>query len=144
MDHDFQNSLTHYDKYVRDTRMSLYAPQTYDQLIDFIQFFKIFFDGHVEFTVSKNGIRHTFRAEYDEYDVKLHNKTPNELLNLYGVLREARARLTGTVFESIKEWVVVCLYQWSDVPFDEFAGNCSDFDPYYKLGGNGQNLHVFM
>ena len=76
--------------------------------------------------------------------VDLRDTTPGELLNLYGVRREARDRLKGTVFKSIKEWAIVCLYQWSGTPFDEFAANCSDFDPYRKLGGNGQNLQAAM
>ncbi len=39
---------------------------------------------------------------------------------------------------------VVCLSQWSDIPFEAFAANCSDFCPYYKLGGGGKNLHAAM
>lgn len=141
---DFRKSVEYYADFVVKTRMWVYRPKAYDELIDPEQFYRNFYDGNIEFTVCMNGVVATFFGKYDRNGIVLRDNTPKELLDLYGVRKEAKKRLTGTAFKSIKEWTVVCLYQWSDVAFDEFASECIEFDPYRKLGGNGQNLYEFM
>jgi hypothetical protein len=141
MDSQFLKSVQAYEHFIG--WITRFRPhETYKP--DYNDFFPVWYPGPVELTIIKNDIPITYSAEWNVGTGKLSDTTPNELLNLYEVRREARETLKNTVFNSIKEWAVVCLSQWSDIPFEAFAANCSDFCPYYKLGGGGQNLHAAM
>ena len=122
--------------------------------IDYRRLFSLYHNGKFEFTIKKNNIDRTFTAKFQndvdvvdifkEHDAHVIDITHKDLLDIADVNPVARAMLKRTAFTNIREWAVVCLYQWESIPFDEFAPGYVDFDPYPHLGGGGHNLRAAM